>query len=166
MNINTGRAQSRATTRTSHSSRSRAAGSPACAAAKRCLSTCSSDRLAYMRGRSGRGVHLARSHDGKLLVALDWDGGEPKFRELEPARPVAAAGRGPETRGKGFSNAAFTMQNSPVAAAIPVASDRTAVAAKPGLRRKMRSAYRRSTARVSSKQIPQRRARENTTTPE
>src|SRR5436190_14083792 len=38
--------------------------------------------------------------------------------------------------GKGFSNAAFTMLNSPVAAAIPTARETTAVAAKPGLRRK------------------------------
>jgi hypothetical protein len=31
--------------------------------------------------------------DGKLLMALDCDGGEPKLRELEPAgRLVAAAG--------------------------------------------------------------------------
>jgi hypothetical protein len=38
-------------------------------------------------------------------------------------------------------------------------------AATPGLRRKMRSAYRRSTARMSSKQFPQRPARKNITTP-
>src|SRR5437879_990985 len=55
--------------------------------------------------------------------------------------------------GKGFSNAAFTMLNSPVAAAIPTARETTAVAAKPGLRRKIRSAYRRSTARLSSKEV-------------
>src|SRR5262245_6255398 len=61
--------------------------------------------------------------------------------------------------GKGCSNAAFTMLNSPVAAAIPTARDTTAVEAKPGLRRKVRSAYRRSTARGSSKTFPQRRAR-------
>jgi hypothetical protein len=42
--------------------------------------------------------------------------------------------------GKGFSNAAFTMLNTPVAAAIPTARETTAVAAKPGLRRKIRSA--------------------------
>src|SRR5204863_2758349 len=68
--------------------------------------------------------------------------------------------------GKGFSSAAFTMLNSPVAAAIPTARETTAVAAKPGLRRKIRSAYRRSTARRSSKKFPQRRARKNITTPE
>src|SRR5947209_7237957 len=62
-------------------------------------------------------------------------------------------------KGKGFSNAAFTMLNSPVAAAIPTARETTAVAATPGLRRKMRSAYRRSTARMSSKKFPQRRVR-------
>src|SRR5690349_9185348 len=66
--------------------------------------------------------------------------------------------------GKGFSNAAFTMLNSPVAAAIPTARETTAVAAKPGLRRKIRSAYRRSTARMSSKRFPQRRARKEITT--
>src|SRR5580765_385358 len=66
--------------------------------------------------------------------------------------------------GKGFNNAAFTMLNSPVAAAIPTARETTAVAAKPGLRRKIRSAYRRSAARVSSKKFPQRRAGKNFTT--
>ena len=55
--------------------------------------------------------------------------------------------------GKGFSNAAFTMLNRPVAAAIPIARETTAVTAKPGLRRKMRSAYRRSRARMSSKKV-------------
>jgi hypothetical protein len=65
--------------------------------------------------------------------------------------------------GKGFSNAAFTMLNTPVAAAIPIARETTAVAAKPGLRRKIRSAYLRSTARMSSKKVPQRRARKKTT---
>ena len=38
--------------------------------------------------------------------------------------------------GKGSSKAALTMLNSPVAAAIPTARETTAVAAKPGLRRK------------------------------
>src|SRR5262252_4488502 len=52
--------------------------------------------------------------------------------------------------GKGFSNAAFTMLNSPVAAAIPTARETTAMAAKPGLRRKVRSAYRRSCQKCSS----------------
>src|SRR3954470_3506060 len=66
--------------------------------------------------------------------------------------------------GKGCSNAAFTMLNSPVAAAIPTARETTAIAATPGLRRKLRSAYRRSTARVSSKKSPQRRARNKITT--
>src|SRR5258707_14431843 len=61
--------------------------------------------------------------------------------------------------GKGFSNAAFTMLNSPVAAAIPTARETTDVAAKPGLRRKIRSAYRRSAARMSIKKFPQRRGR-------
>jgi hypothetical protein len=55
------------------------------------------------------------------------------------------------------------MLNIPVAAAIPTARETTAVAAKPGLRRKIRSAYRRSTARLSSKKFPQRRARKNIT---
>src|SRR5207247_5233726 len=54
--------------------------------------------------------------------------------------------------------------NSPVAAAIPTARETTAVAAKPGLRRKIRSAYRRSTARISSMKFPQQPARKNTTT--
>jgi len=68
--------------------------------------------------------------------------------------------------GNGFSNAAFTMLNSPVAAAIPTARETTAVAVEPGLRRKIRSAYRRSTARMFSKTSPQRRGRTNMTTPE
>src|SRR5438309_5542468 len=68
--------------------------------------------------------------------------------------------------GKGFSNAAFTMLNSPVAAAIPTARETTAVAVEPGLRRKIRSAYRRSAARMSSKKFPQRRGRKNFTTPD
>src|SRR4051812_41329866 len=55
--------------------------------------------------------------------------------------------------GNGFSNAALTMLNSPVAAAIPTARETTAVAAKPGLRRKLRSAYRRSSVRMSSKKF-------------
>src|SRR5262245_10432925 len=63
--------------------------------------------------------------------------------------------------GKGFSNAAFTMLNSAVAAAIPTARETTAVAAKPGLRRKIRSAYRRSAAKVSSMKFPRRRARKD-----
>jgi hypothetical protein len=37
---------------------------------------------------------------------------------------------------------------------------------EPGLRRKIRSAYRRSAARMSSKKVPQRRGRKNFTTPE
>jgi hypothetical protein len=74
--------------------------------------------------------------------------------------------RSMSANGKGFSNAALTMLNSPVAAAIPTARETTAVAAKPGLRRKIRSALRRSTARMSSKKFPQRRGGKNITTPE
>src|SRR5678815_3505791 len=55
--------------------------------------------------------------------------------------------------GKGFSSAVFTMLNSPVAAAIPTARETTAVAVEPGLRRNIRSANRRSAARMSSKKF-------------
>ena len=34
---------------------------------------------------------VALATDGKLLMALDCDGGQPEFRQLEPARQVAAA---------------------------------------------------------------------------
>jgi hypothetical protein len=91
--------------------------------------------------------------------------------ERQPAR-LAVANRTPSVTSrllsaneKGCSNAAFTMLNSPVAAAIPTARETIVVAAKPGLRRKVRGANRRSTARMSVTKFPQRRGRADFTTP-
>src|SRR5262249_4366303 len=58
--------------------------------------------------------------------------------------------------GKGFSNAAFTMLNSPVAAAIPTARETIAVSEKPGLRNSERAACLTYSATSSARGIVRR----------